>query len=73
MYPAARRHGVSRSDLLHVMAASVGVPRFSKGEWVIIWIGDDPDGREIEIFAVPADHTLKVIHAMPTSYRRRRT
>ena len=71
---SATKHRISRRRSLHVIRHA-GIC-FEEGEWPqgdfepgdarLLFVGDDEDGREIEIIAVELDHGgLLVIHAMP--------
>ena len=69
---SGRKHGIGN---VRIMAAMVdaGVPTLV-GEDQLLYVGIDDRGVELEVIAVPDDRRpgqLAVIHAMPTSYRRR--
>lgn len=65
-----RKHRIGKA---HILAAMVdaGVPNLVGDQ--LHYLGTDDRGVELEIIAVPDDRRtgLAVIHAMPTSFRRK--
>lgn len=67
----ARKHGIGNARIL---AAMENADAAEMDGDAIVFVGTDDRGVELEIVAVPDDRYpggLAVIHAMPTSYRRK--
>lgn len=68
---SGRRHKIGNRRIIEAMA-NAGKPTVIGDQ--LHYIGTDGRGVEIEVVAVPDDRNpggLAVIHAMPTSFRRR--
>ena len=75
---AARKHRIGRASVRHVMATVTPAGTVTaQGNLAWVYTGDDERGRELEVIAVEIgqeegqDPFLLVIHAMPTSLRKR--
>lgn len=70
----ARKHRIGKARVLHVMEntepQTVPAGENDNPDELLVWIGDDNRGTEIEVVAAVKPDCLLVIHAMPTHYRR---
>jgi hypothetical protein len=64
---SARRHRVGRARARHVIAnpvVEVTVPDEDGRDDRLVYLGDDPAGRALEVMAVPIQAGILVIHVM---------
>jgi len=61
---SAFRHGIAEADILHAYANAVRLVEFEQyGEERLVVIGPDRAGNWLELVAVPARDTDRIIHA----------
>lgn len=61
---SARKHGLSDADIIHAWTNALRFVEYEyDGEDRLLVIGPDPDGRLLELVAVPADVPTRIIHA----------
>ncbi len=68
-YGSAFKHELAMSSTVAVIR-NVGEP--AAREDVLVWVGPDENGMELEVFGFGDGDTVVVFHAMPTRYRRKR-
>ncbi len=64
---SARRHRIGRTRARYVIANSVvesTVPGQEGQDDRLVYLGDDPTGRALEVMAVPIEAGILVIHVM---------
>jgi hypothetical protein len=64
---SARRHRIGRARARHAIAhpvVEVTVPGEEGRHDRLVYLGDDPTGRALEVMAVPIEAGILVIHAM---------
>ncbi len=70
---SARRHKIGKAHSYHVMSSSeptiVTDPQTNQS--TLTWIANDSRQRELEIVAIETPDCFLVIHAMPTSLRKK--
>lgn len=61
---SARKHGFSDADIVHAYEHAIRYVEYEyNGEDRLLVIGADPNGRLLELVAVPGDSPNRIIHA----------